>query len=49
MVEKSVQPFDRQHPRDLFDIKLLMDNEGIEENIIRAFIFYLISHVRPNC
>ena len=44
---KMCAALDRQHPRDLFDIKLLMENEGIDENIIRAFIFYLISHDRP--
>lgn len=38
---------DRQHPRDLFDIKLLYENEGITKEIITAFIFYLISHDRP--
>jgi len=44
---KICAALDRQHPRDLFDIKLLIDNEGIDENIIRTFIFYLISHDRP--
>ena len=44
---KICAALDRQHPRDLFDIKLLMENEGIDKNIIRTFIFYLISHDRP--
>ncbi len=44
---KICAALDRQHPRDLFDIKLLMKNEGIDVNIVRAFIFYLISHDRP--
>ena len=44
---KICAALDRQHPRDLFDIKLLIENEGIDENIIRTFIFYLISHDRP--
>lgn len=38
---------DRQHPRDLFDIKLLNENEGITKEITIAFVFYLISHDRP--
>jgi len=44
---KICAALDRQHPRDLFDIKLLMENEGIDKSVIRAFIFYLISHDRP--
>lgn len=38
---------DRQHPRDLFDIKVLLDNEGITFNIKQAFLVYLCSHNRP--
>ncbi len=38
---------DRQHPRDLFDIKILLENEGLTEKIRKAFIVYLISHNRP--
>lgn len=38
---------DRQHPRDLFDIKFLLENEGITEEIKDSFLFYLISHNRP--
>jgi hypothetical protein len=38
---------DRQHPRDLFDIKLLIENEGLTDEIRKAFIVYLISHPRP--
>jgi predicted nucleotidyltransferase component of viral defense system len=44
---KICAALDRQHPRDLFDIRLLLENEGITENIRRAFIGYLISHSRP--
>jgi predicted nucleotidyltransferase component of viral defense system len=36
-----------QHPRDLFDVKLLLENEGIDRQIMNAFIVYLISHNRP--
>ncbi len=38
---------DRQHPRDLFDIRDLLANEGIGEALRRAFLVYLISHDRP--
>ena len=43
---KIVAALDRQHPRDLFDIKVLLDNEGLTDNIRKAFIVYLISHNR---
>ena len=38
---------DRQHPRDLFDVKLLLENEGITDEIRKAFVVYLASHDRP--
>lgn len=44
---KIVAALDRQHPRDLFDIRDLLANEGISDGLRRAFIVYLISHVRP--
>jgi len=44
---KICAALDRQHPRDLFDIKVLLENEGIEEKTRKAFIVYLISHPRP--
>ncbi|MBN2857080.1 MAG: nucleotidyl transferase AbiEii/AbiGii toxin family protein [Candidatus Delongbacteria bacterium] len=44
---KICAALDRQHPRDLFDIKLLMENESITESIRKAFIVYLLSHPRP--
>jgi len=44
---KIVAALDRQHPRDLFDIRDLLANEGIDENLRRAFIVYLLSHGRP--
>jgi predicted nucleotidyltransferase component of viral defense system len=37
----------RQHPRDIFDIKILLENEGLTEDIRKAFLVYLISHNRP--
>jgi len=44
---KICAALDRQHPRDLFDVKSLLENEGITPGIIKAFVFYLISHDRP--
>ncbi|MBI2336529.1 MAG: nucleotidyl transferase AbiEii/AbiGii toxin family protein [Deltaproteobacteria bacterium] len=44
---KICAALDRQHPRDLFDIKLLMENEGLTPQIRKAFLVYLISHDRP--
>lgn len=44
---KICAALDRQHPRDLFDIKSLMENEGITPGIVKAFVFYLVSHDRP--
>lgn len=44
---KICAALDRQHPRDLFDIKLLMQSEGITEKIKKAFLVYLISNNRP--
>jgi len=44
---KICAALDRQHPRDLFDVKLLLENEGFTEEIRKAFIVYLISHDRP--
>lgn len=44
---KIVAALDRQHPRDLFDIRDLLANEGISDDLRRAFIVYLISHDRP--
>ena len=37
----------RQNPRDLFDIDLLLKNEGIDEKTWGAFLVYLISDDRP--
>jgi predicted nucleotidyltransferase component of viral defense system len=41
---KIVAALDRQHPRDLFDVKLLLENEGVSDALFRAFLVYLISH-----
>ncbi|WP_156839837.1 nucleotidyl transferase AbiEii/AbiGii toxin family protein [Novosphingobium aquimarinum] len=44
---KIVAALDRQHPRDLFDVRDLLANEGISDELRRAFLIYLISHNRP--
>lgn len=44
---KIVAALDRQHPRDLFDVRDLLANEGIDDALRQAFIVYLISHDRP--
>ncbi|MBB4383261.1 nucleotidyl transferase AbiEii/AbiGii toxin family protein [Bradyrhizobium sp. SBR1B] len=44
---KLVAALDRQHPRDLFDVRDLLANEGITDDLRKAFIVYLISHDRP--
>jgi len=37
----------RQHPRDLFDVKLLLENEGLTKEIRQAFVVYVASGNRP--
>ncbi|MBA3027364.1 MAG: nucleotidyl transferase AbiEii/AbiGii toxin family protein [Desulfobacteraceae bacterium] len=44
---KLCAAIDRQHPRDLFDVKLLLENEGIGDDLLKVFIVYLISGNRP--
>lgn len=38
---------DRQHPRDLFDVKLLYENEGLTTALFRTFLIYVASSGRP--
>jgi predicted nucleotidyltransferase component of viral defense system len=44
---KLCAALDRQHPRDLFDVKILLETEGINREIFNGFITYLLSHNRP--
>ena len=44
---KIIAALSRQHPRDLFDIKYLLEKEGITENTRKAFLVHLISSPRP--
>ncbi len=38
---------DRQHPRDLFDIMLLYENEGLTDDLFRVFLAYAAGSGRP--
>lgn len=44
---KLCAALDRQHPRDLFDVKLLLENEGVGDELLQVFIVYMISGNRP--
>ena len=45
---KICAALDRQHPRDLFDVrKLYEQNECISDDILNCFVVYLIGHNRP--
>jgi len=44
---KLCAALDRQHPRDLYDVKLLLSNEGLTPEIRKAFVVYWVSHSRP--
>jgi hypothetical protein len=44
---KLVAALDRQHPRDIYDVKILFENEGITDDMRTAFVIYLAGHNRP--
>ena len=44
---KLVAALDRQHPRDLFDVRQLLAVEGIDDELFRTFLVYLASSSRP--
>ena len=44
---KICAAMDRQHPRDLYDVKLLLAEEGISREILVGFLTYTLSHPRP--
>jgi predicted nucleotidyltransferase component of viral defense system len=44
---KLCAALDRQHPRDLYDVKLLLEREGISNALKNTFLVYLLSHQRP--
>jgi predicted nucleotidyltransferase component of viral defense system len=45
---KICAALDRQHPRDLFDVKWLLENEGITDEIKKAVIYSFLGSDRPN-
>ncbi|ASV29696.1 nucleotidyl transferase AbiEii/AbiGii toxin family protein [Maribacter cobaltidurans] len=44
---KICAALDRQHPRDFFDVKYLLENEGFAEEVRAGFLFGLLSSNRP--
>lgn len=44
---KLCAALDRQHPRDFYDVKMLLETQGIDRFIFNGFITYLLSHSRP--
>lgn len=44
---KICAALDRQHPRDLFDVKILYENEGLSDELFRVLMVYVASSNRP--
>jgi hypothetical protein len=44
---KLVAALDRQHPRDLYDVELLYEHEGITDDLFRTFLVYAACSSRP--
>ena len=44
---KLVAAMDRQHPRDLFDVRHMLDRFGLPASFIDCFVVYLAGHNRP--
>ena len=44
---KICAALDRQHPRDLFDVKILLESEGLTADVREGFIFHLLGMDRP--
>jgi predicted nucleotidyltransferase component of viral defense system len=44
---KLCAALDRQHPRDLYDVNILLEHEGITDALMNVFMVYLISGNRP--
>lgn len=44
---KICAALDRQHPRDLFDVKILLDSQGVTEEIKLGLLSAVLSHPRP--
>jgi predicted nucleotidyltransferase component of viral defense system len=44
---KLVAAMDRQHPRDLFDVRGLFERSGLTTEVVECFVCYLAGHNRP--
>ena len=44
---KLVAAMDRQHPRDLFDVRGLYASGGLTPGVVECFVCYLAAHNRP--
>jgi hypothetical protein len=44
---KLVAAMDRQHPRDLFDVRGLFERVGLTAEVVECFVCYLAGHNRP--
>ncbi len=44
---KLVAAMDRQHPRDLFDVRSLFGRSGLTPEVVECFVCYLAGHNRP--
>jgi predicted nucleotidyltransferase component of viral defense system len=44
---KICAALDRQHPRDWYDVKLLLDQEGIDRRLMQALLVYIASSGQP--
>lgn len=44
---KLVAALDRQHPRDLFDVRGMYQRFGLTEDMVECFVSYLAGHNRP--
>lgn len=41
---KIAAALDRQHPRDLFDVLVLLEREGITDDVFHGFLLYVAGH-----
>lgn len=44
---KLVAALDRQHPRDLFDLRGMFERSGLTPEVVECFVCYLAGHNRP--
>ena len=44
---KLVAAMDRQHPRDIFDVRGLYEHGGLTPAVVECFVCYLAGHNRP--